>query len=64
MLMLKHSLARYLQYWSSSNYFKFIGIRNYDLYLPGYREKYFLTLLEYVKFVEAYSTEKDKAIEQ
>ena len=32
---LNHSLVRDLKYWSYSNYFEFIGMRNNDLYFSG-----------------------------
>ena len=59
---LKHSLVRDLRSWPYSNNFEFIGTRNNGLYLPGYREKLFSNPLEYLKFVEAYGTEKDKEL--
>lgn len=61
---IKHRIVNDLNKWLYSNYFEFIGVRDREAHLLGYREKFFPNAHDYVNFVAAYGTQEDKELEQ
>jgi hypothetical protein len=60
----KDGVVADLRDWPFSNYLEFIEARKGDLYVPGYREKFFATAKLYEDFVAAYGTEEDDDLEK
>ena len=60
----KDGLVTDLRDWPYSDYLEFIEARRGDLFVPGYREKFFPTAKEYEDFVAKYGTDEDDELEK
>jgi REP element-mobilizing transposase RayT len=61
---LKDGLVENLPDWAFSNYLEFIDERRGQIFVPGFRERFFPTPAAYAEFVAAYGTEEDKELEK
>ncbi len=53
-----------LRDWPFSIYLEFIEVRRGELFVPGYREKFFKTATDYECFVARYGTDEDDDLER
>jgi REP element-mobilizing transposase RayT len=60
---LKDDLVKRLEDWAFSNYPEFIEAREGQIFVPGFRERFFPTPAAYAEFVAAYGTDEDKDLE-
>jgi len=61
---LKDGLVKDLKAWAFSNYLEFIEARRGQIFVPGFRERFFPSPAAYEEFVAAYGTEEDKELEK